>query len=139
MSFSNFFEAGQKLAQKLLVDLNLTANDSWLVLAVSSNGIQVGMPIAQSLKISLIKKSDLKNDFDFKDKTLILTDDGVATGSTMQTIVEEIRQNNPKKIIMAVPVIAKKSLAKMENLVDEVIYLETPEIFFNVEQFYKEY
>lgn len=139
MSFSNFFEAGQKLAQKLLVDLNLTANDSWLVLAVSSNGIQVGMPIAQSLKISLIKKSDLKNDFDFKDKTLILTDDGVATGSTMQTIVEKIRQNNPKKIIMAVPVIAKKSLAKMENLADEVIYLETPEIFFNVEQFYKEY
>lgn len=139
MLFSNFFEAGQKLAQKLLIDLNLTVNDSWLVLAVSSNGIQIGIPIAQNLKISLIKKSDLVNGFDLKDKTLILTDDGVATGSTMQAVIEKIRQSNPKKIIVAIPVIAKEALSKVEGLADEVVYLEAPELFFNVKQFYQKY
>lgn len=73
---------------------------------------------------------------DLKDKVVIITDDGVATGATMAAAVEIVRQQNPKKIIVAVPVIARDSLKKITALADEVIYLEAPELFFAVGQFY---
>ena len=74
-----------------------------------------------------------------KDKTVILTDDGVATGATMMAAVEIARQQNPKKIIVAVPVIAKDTLEKIEKLADEVVYLDAPEMFFAVGQFYQDF
>jgi predicted phosphoribosyltransferase len=74
-----------------------------------------------------------------KDKKVILTDDGVATGSTIQAALEIIRQENPKRIILAVPVIAKEALGKLEKLADEIIYLEAPELFFAVGQFYQNF
>ena len=74
-----------------------------------------------------------------KNKTVILTDDGVATGATMLSAIDIVRQQEPKKIIVAVPVIAKDSLVKIEQLADGVVYLEAPEQFFAVGQFYKEF
>jgi len=74
-----------------------------------------------------------------KDKTVILTDDGVATGATMMAAVEIARQQNPKKIIVAVPVIAKDTLEKIESLADEVVFLDAPEMFFAVGQFYQDF
>jgi len=76
---------------------------------------------------------------DLKKKIVILTDDGVATGATMAAAVEIVRQQEPKKIIVAVPVIARDSLEKISALADEVIYLQAPELFFAVGQFYKEF
>lgn len=76
---------------------------------------------------------------DLKEKTVILTDDGVATGATISSALEIIRQQSPKKIVVVVPVIAKDSLGKVEKLADEVIYLEAPELFFAVGQFYRNF
>ena len=76
---------------------------------------------------------------DLKDKIVIIADDGVATGSTMQSAIEIVRQQEPKKIVVAVPVIAKDSLAKIQKLADEVVYLEVPEMFFSLSQFYQEF
>lgn len=76
---------------------------------------------------------------DLKDKIVVLTDDGVATGATMVAAIKIVRQYNPQKIIVAVPVIARDSLAAIEKLADEVIYLESPELFFAVGQFYREF
>ena len=76
---------------------------------------------------------------DLKGKTVILADDGVATGATMAAAVEVVRQQEPKKIIVAVPVIAKDSLEKIAALADEVIYLQAPDLFFAVGQFYREF
>jgi len=80
-----------------------------------------------------------KPPLDLKDKIVILTDDGVATGATMAAAVEIVRQQEPKKIIVAVSVIAKDSLEKIAALADEVIYLQAPELFFAVGQFYREF
>lgn len=80
-----------------------------------------------------------KPPLNFKDKWVIITDDGVATGATMAAAVEIVRQQEPKKIIVAVPVIARDSLAKIENLADEVIYLQAPRLFFAVGQFYQDF
>lgn len=74
-----------------------------------------------------------------KDKLVIITDDGVATGATMKAAIEIVRQENPQKIIVAVPVIAKDALKEIEGLADEVVYLEAPDLFFAVGQFYQEF
>lgn len=76
---------------------------------------------------------------DYKDKIIILTDDGVATGATMLAGIEVLRQHHPKKIIVAVPVIAKDTLKKIEAQADAVIYLEAPWMFFAVGQFYEDF
>lgn len=74
-----------------------------------------------------------------KNKTVIITDDGVATGATMEAAVEVVRQQNPKKIIVAIPVIARDSLAKIEAKADEIVYLDAPLMFFAVGQFYESF
>lgn len=79
-----------------------------------------------------------KPPLNLKGKTVIITDDGVATGATMAAAVGIVRQQEPKKIIVAVPVIARDSLEKISALADEVIYLQAPELFFAVGQFYRE-
>jgi predicted phosphoribosyltransferase len=76
---------------------------------------------------------------DLKNKMVVITDDGVATGSTIKAAIEVVRQSNPQKIIVAIPVIARDALKEIENLADEVIYLEAPELFFAVGQFYQEF
>ena len=91
------------------------------------------------------------------DKVVILTDDGVATGATveaallylhteMQTCLLASRRSGPArqgckdtKIILATPVIAADTLKKLKPMVDEVIYLEAPEVFWAVGQFYREF
>ena len=80
-----------------------------------------------------------KEQLNLKNKVVVITDDGVATGSTVKSAMEIIRQANPQKIILAVPVIAKESLNEIENLTDEVVYLEVPELFFAVGQFYQNF
>lgn len=74
-----------------------------------------------------------------KDKLVIITDDGVATGATIKAAIEIVRQENPQKIMVAVPVIAKDALKEIEGLADEVVYLEAPDLFFAVGQFYQEF
>lgn len=74
-----------------------------------------------------------------KDKLVIITDDGVATGATMKAAIEIVRQENPQKIMVAVPVIAKDALKEIEGLADEVVYLEAPDLFFAVGQFYQDF
>ena len=80
-----------------------------------------------------------KEQLDLKNKIVVITDDGVATGATVKSAMEIARQANPQKIILAVPVIAKESLNEIENLADEMVYLEAPELFFAVGQFYQNF
>ncbi len=98
--------------------------------------------IAKIKKEIAKKEKELRGDkpkLNLKDKVVILTDDGVATGATMKAAVEIVRQDNPQKIMVAVPVIARDSLKEIEKVADEVLYLETPELFFAVGQFYQDF
>jgi putative phosphoribosyl transferase len=88
------------------------------------------------------REKELRGDkppLDLKNKVIILTDDGVATGATMLAAIEVLRQYHPKKIIVAVPVIARDTLKKIEAQADAVIYLKAPLMFFAVGQFYEEF
>lgn len=74
-----------------------------------------------------------------KDKIVIVVDDGIATGFTTLAAVQYIRRQNPKKIILAVPVSAQDSYETLKKEVDELICLQTPANFFAVGQFYQNF
>jgi putative phosphoribosyl transferase len=72
-----------------------------------------------------------------KDKTVIIVDDGAATGATVIAAAREAWNSKPRKVIIALPVLAKDTLQKLEKEADKVIFLQAPKMFFAVGQFYK--
>ncbi|HET9986357.1 MAG TPA: phosphoribosyltransferase family protein [Longimicrobiales bacterium] len=69
---------------------------------------------------------------DLKGRTVILVDDGLATGSSMRAAVEAVRQRGPARIIVAVPVAARETCEELRREVDEAVCLETPDPFYAV-------
>ena len=69
-------------------------------------------------------------------KTIILVDDGIATGYTVLAAIKSLRKLNPQKLILAVPVVPGDSADKFAREADEFVCLEAPEIFYAVGQFY---
>ncbi|MFL5618150.1 MAG: phosphoribosyltransferase [Gemmatimonadaceae bacterium] len=76
---------------------------------------------------------------DLTDKTVILVDDGLATGSTMRVAVAALRQEAPARIVVAVPVAAPESCDAFRDIADEIICAETPEPFRAVGQWYDDF
>jgi len=74
-----------------------------------------------------------------ENKTVILTDDGIATGATTLAAVGFLKRHHVKKIILAVPVASKESAEKLKSEADELIILETPRFFRAVGEFYQEF
>ncbi|HEU4830862.1 MAG TPA: phosphoribosyltransferase family protein [Candidatus Saccharimonadales bacterium] len=64
-----------------------------------------------------------------KGKIAIIVDDGIATGLTMKAAIKELRQQNPAKIIVAIPVAPKDVVDELEKDVDEVVGLIIPDEF----------
>ena len=73
---------------------------------------------------------------DLKNKIVIVVDDGIATGFTTLAAVKYIRKQQPKKIILAIPVAASDSYERLKKEVDEMICLHVRDDFFAVGQFY---
>ena len=71
--------------------------------------------------------------------TVILIDDGLATGSTMRAAATALRKMQPSKIIVAVPVAAAETCADLRSEVDEVICGATPEPFMAVGAWYSDF
>lgn len=71
--------------------------------------------------------------------TIILTDDGVATGGTIQAAILWLRKKHAKKIIVALPVAPLEFTSKIRYKVDAVVVLETPRDFSSVGQYYKDF
>ena len=74
-----------------------------------------------------------------KDKTVILVDDGVATGFTIIAAINALKDEGVKKLIVAVPVSPQDTFLKLKSLVDEIICLETPEVFLAIGDFYYDF
>jgi putative phosphoribosyl transferase len=72
----------------------------------------------------------------FKDKTILLVDDGLATGATMRAAIKTVRKEGAKKIVMAIPVAPPDTLQKLKAEVDQTICLSAPAGFSAVGQFY---
>jgi predicted phosphoribosyltransferase len=73
------------------------------------------------------------------DRTAIVIDDGIATGATTRAALRATRLQNPKKLILAVPVAPTDSLAAMRGEADEVVCLESYEAFGAIGLFYSDF
>jgi putative phosphoribosyl transferase len=72
-------------------------------------------------------------------KTVILVDDGLATGATMLAAIAALRQKEPAKIIVAVPVCPPETLEEIKRVADETAILFAPHWFRGVGQFYEDF
>ena len=76
---------------------------------------------------------------DVRDRTIILVDDGLATGSTMRAAIAALRKQHPAHIVVAVPVAAPVVRDEFKAEVDEIICASTPEPFFGVGYWYEDF
>jgi putative phosphoribosyl transferase len=72
-------------------------------------------------------------------RIVIIADDGLATGATMISALHGLRQRKPLQLICAVPVAPPDTLARVGELADEVVCLESPVFFQAVGQFYRDF
>jgi putative phosphoribosyl transferase len=70
-------------------------------------------------------------------KTVILVDDGVATGASVYAAVQALRQMQPAKLVVAVPVAPPATWAWLRKFVDEIVCLDLPDTFLAVGEFYE--
>jgi putative phosphoribosyl transferase len=80
-----------------------------------------------------------RDPLNLKDKTVILVDDGIATGMTMQATYLSAKSYGAKKIIIAVPVIPRDQIKEFERLSEELVYLASPVNFGAIGLFYQDF
>ncbi|MGE0517965.1 MAG: erythromycin esterase family protein [Candidatus Binatia bacterium] len=76
---------------------------------------------------------------DVRGRTVILVDDGLATGATMQAAIKALRQQQPARIVVAVPTAAPDTCEQLKSEVDEVVCGITPEPFHAVGRWYEDF
>ena len=156
------FEVAQKLHLPLDIvaprKISIPGNPEAAIGAVTSDGNEVfdqilisefgikqdylDNEIAKEIKeakrrIKLYRES--REPLNLSGKTVIVVDDGVATGSTIAVAVKSIRSQNAKKIIIAVPVAPREFLKKIASEAEEIVCLETPPHFVAVGEVYKDF
>ncbi len=77
--------------------------------------------------------------YKIKDRTVILVDDGMATGATMIIAARWVRRELPKRVIIATPVSSKGALKRLKNEAEQIEVIRDPSDFQAVEQFYKRF
>jgi predicted phosphoribosyltransferase len=74
-----------------------------------------------------------------KDRTVIIVDDGLATGASMRAAIEGVRAHHPARMVIAVPTAAPETCESLKHEVDEVICATTPEPFYGVSRWYEDF
>lgn len=154
---------GYEIAKELNLPLDVVAprkigdpgNEEFAVGAITELGEFLPSPDAEHISeknLSNVIKKEIKEsgrrlelyrpgmgDRDFVDKTILLVDDGIATGLTMEAAVKTLKSMDVKKIIIAVPISAEDSQKRLRKFVDRIITLDMPMFFGSVGQFYEEF
>lgn len=73
---------------------------------------------------------------DMRGRTVIIVDDGIATGGTMKAALRGARKNGPEKLVLAVPVAPADTIDMLRDECDEIVCLATPEPFLGVGRWY---
>lgn len=76
---------------------------------------------------------------DIHNKTVIIVDDGIATGFTIKAAIKSVRSANPRRLVLAVPVAPADTVQALRETVDELVCLQKPELFYAVGQFYTDF
>jgi putative phosphoribosyl transferase len=95
--------------------------------------------IREQLKARYAQYMGDKKPIPLRDKIVIIIDDGVATGYTLLSTIEMIRNEAPKKIVVAVPVASKQAAQKLSEVADEFVCVLIPSRFRSVGEFYEDF
>jgi putative phosphoribosyl transferase len=76
---------------------------------------------------------------DVHGRTVILVDDGIATGSSLRAAIHALRQMKPAAVVIATPVAPQETCNRLRQEVDELVCVEMPEPFYGVGQFYHDF
>jgi len=82
---------------------------------------------------------DERSPIDVRGKTVILVDDGLATGSSMRVAVLALKQKGPSQVVVAVPVAPADTCAELQSVADKVVCAVTPQPFLGVGQWYEDF
>ncbi|MDE3169340.1 MAG: phosphoribosyltransferase [Acidobacteriota bacterium] len=97
----------------------------------------------QSVKTELERRErayrDKKPPLDLVGQTVIVVDDGIATGSSMLAAIKALRQMQPARLVLAVPVAPASTCKRLREHVDELVCVHTPERFYAIGQFYEDF
>ena len=74
-----------------------------------------------------------------EDRTVVVVDDGVATGGTMKAVLQALSQSGARRVVLAVPVAPPDTWRELSPLVSEAVCLVTPEPFYAVGTFYRNF
>jgi putative phosphoribosyl transferase len=72
-------------------------------------------------------------------RTVILVDDGIATGASMRAAIQALRQMKPAALVIATPVAPHSTCNRLKGEVNDVVCVEMPELFYGVGQFYHDF
>ena len=154
------FEVARELQAPLDIfvvrKLGVPGHEEYAIGAIASGGVRVMNPmpgltvrpeaiaaVVEREQAELVRREQLyrkqRPAVPLQGRTVIVVDDGLATGSTMQAAVLAICQQHPLSITVAVPVAARDISAALRQQADEVICAETPEPFRAVGLWYQEF
>ncbi|WP_229426555.1 phosphoribosyltransferase [Microvirga alba] len=71
--------------------------------------------------------------------TVIVVDDGIATGTTVRAALKALAKRGAKHLVLAVPVAPTDTVMSLRGLVDDVVCLATPQTFFGIGEFYRDF
>ncbi len=119
--------SGEVLLDELLID-ELRLSQKEIALEVERERIEI------ERRLALFRKG--RAALCVAGKTLVLVDDGVATGSTVLASLRSLRRQSPARLILAIPVGPPETIARLALECDQTIVLDTPEPFWAVGRFY---
>lgn len=120
----------------------VSLTDSFLLphIGVSSTYIKAETEhIRKRLREMRLKFMGTAEPLPMKGKTVIIVDDGVATGNTLLSTINMIRKEGPARIVIAVPVASRSAAGKLSAVADEFISVLIPDEFYGVGGFYTDF
>jgi len=145
MRYRNRTDAGRELARHLTA---YASRSDVVVLGLPRRGVPVAAEVAARLRapldVFLVRKIGVPEHPELAmgalaGRTVILVDDGLATGLTMEAAVTALREQQPSQIIVAAPVGAREACARLSTVADDVVCPLRPDPFSAVGMWYDDF